>query len=130
MLAQGTFDVKTLPFAADDAISGTAIRRYSLDKNFHGDLSGSSTGLMLGAGDPGKGTAGYVAMEYVTAVLQGRNGAFALLHFGTMDSSGFQLNIAIAPGSGTGELIGITGSMQIKNESGKHSYVLEYSLPA
>lgn len=129
MLAQGTFDVKTLPLAPDDAISGTAIRRYSLDKIFYGDLAGPGTGLMLGAGDPAKGTAGYVAMEYVTAVLHGRNGAFAMLHFGTMDSSGFQLNITIAPGSGTGDLIGITGTLQIKNESGNHSYTLDYSLP-
>ena len=130
MVAQGSFDVKTLPLPSDDAISGTAIRRYSLDKVFYGDLAGPSTGVMLGAGDPAKGTAGYVAMEYVTAILQGRNGSFALQHFGTMSSTGFELNISIAPGSGTGDLIGITGSMQIKNESGKHSYVLEYSLPA
>lgn len=129
MLAQGTFDVKTLPLAPDDALSGTAIRRYSLDKTFYGDISGRSTGLMLGAGDPAKDTAGYVAMEYVTAVLQGRNGTFALQHLGIMDASGLQLNIVIAPGSGTGDLIGITGAMQIKNEAGKHSYTLEYSLP-
>src|SRR5271167_3063470 len=64
--AKGTFEVKMTPLPADETAGGKAIGRYALDKQFHGDLEATSKGLMLGGGDPGKGTAGYVAMEYVT----------------------------------------------------------------
>jgi hypothetical protein len=40
------------------------------------------------------------------------------------------LNIIVVPDSGTGELIGLTGKMMIRIESGgKHFYDFEYSLP-
>jgi len=40
------------------------------------------------------------------------------------------LNITVVPDSGTGELEGLTGKMNIIiGEGGKHSYDFEYSLP-
>jgi len=130
MHAEGTFDVKTAPLQADDAISGTALGRYGLDKQFHGDIEASSKGEMLGAGNPATGTAGYVAIEQVTGTLHGRTGSFALQHFGTMVDNKFELIVKVVPGSGTGSLIGISGTMTIKIVGGKHSYQMEYSLPA
>jgi len=128
--AAGTFDVKTTPLPPDDATGGPSIGRYALDKQFHGDLEATSKGEMLGAGNPSTGTAGYVAIEYVTGALQGRTGSFALQHFGTMDSGKIQLTVTVAPGSGTGQLAGIAGTMTITIANGKHSYDLEYSLPS
>jgi hypothetical protein len=75
--AQGTFDVKVSP-AADGASAGSAIGRFLLDKQFHGDLEGTSKGEMLGANTSVKGSAGYVAMEEVTGTLKGRKGSFVL----------------------------------------------------
>ena len=80
MHAEGTFDVKNTPLPGDEALTGTAIGRYGLDKQFHGDLEASSKGEMLGAGNPATGTAGYVAIEQVTGTLHGRTGSFALQH--------------------------------------------------
>lgn len=58
--AAGTFDVKLVPQADDgDATLG----RLSIDKQFHGDLEGTSRGQMLTAGTDVEGSAGYVAME-------------------------------------------------------------------
>ncbi len=128
--ASGTFDVKTTPLAPDEATAGTAIGRYALDKQFHGDLEGTSKGEMLGAGDPSKGTAGYVAVEHFTGALDGHKGSFALQHSGTMDHGKFELTVVVVPGSSVGELAGITGTMTITNISGKHSYEFEYTLPA
>jgi hypothetical protein len=130
MHAEGTFDVKNSPLPADDAIAGTAIGRFGLDKQFHGDLEASSKGEMLGAGNPATGTAGYVAIEHVTGTLQGHKGSFALQHFGTMEGGKFDLKVIVVPGSGTGDLAGISGSMQIIIAAGKHSYKFDYSLPA
>lgn len=130
MHAEGTFDVKTAPLPADDAISGTAIGRYGLDKQFHGDLQAASKGEMLGAGNPATGTAGYVAIEQVTGTLHGRSGSFALQHFGTMVDNKFELTVKVVPGSGTDALSGISGTMTIKIVSGKHSYQFDYELPS
>jgi hypothetical protein len=128
--AEGTFDVKMSPPGADDATAGTAIGRFGIDKQFHGDLEGTSKGLMLSAGDPAKGNAGYVAIEQVTGTLAGHTGSFALQHMGIMENGGYKLTVIVVPGSGTAELTGIAGAMTIVIANGKHSYTLEYTLPA
>ena len=128
--AQGTFEVKIAPLPADDATAATSIARYSLDKVYRGDLEGASAGEMMGAGNVAAGSAGYVAVEEVTGTLHGRHGSFALQHSSTMDQGKFDMNIKVAPGSGTGQLAGIAGVLTIIIEGGKHSYVFEYTLPA
>lgn len=128
--AEGTFEVRNSPLPADDAVNGTAIGRFGLDKQFHGDLEGTSKGEMLGAGNPATGTAGYVAIEQVTGTLNGHHGSFALQHFGTMEDNKFDLLVKVVPGSGTGELTGISGTMSIAIANGKHSWKFDYTLPA
>lgn len=128
--AVGTFDVKTTPLPPDDATTGTAIGRYFLDKQFHGDLDATGKGEMLGAGDPAKGNAGYVAIEQITGTLQGHTGSFALQHMGTMENLSYKLSVTVVPGSGTGALAGIAGTMVITIADGKHSYAFDYTLPA
>ena len=127
--AAGPFDVKTTPLPGDDATASTLIGRYALVKQFHGDLEAVSKGEMLAAGDPSSGNAGYVAIEQVTGTLNGHTGTFALQHIGVMDQKSLKLSVTVVPGSGTGELTGISGSMTITNDSGKHSYEFEYTLP-
>jgi len=127
--AAGTFDVKNSALPPEDATGGAAIGRFALDKQFHGDLEATSKGQMLGAGNPSSGTAGYVAMEYVTGTLHGRSGSFALQHMGTMAGGKFDLKVMVVPGSGSGELAEIDGAMTIIIAAGKHSYEFDYILP-
>jgi len=129
--ATGAFEVKTTPLPPDDATGGAGvdIGRYAIDKQYHGDLEAAGKGEMLGAGDPAKGTAGYVAIERVTGTLHGRSGSFGLQHTGTMDKGNFQLTVTVVPGSGTGGLAGIAGTMTIIITNGKHSYDFQYTLP-
>jgi hypothetical protein len=129
--ASGTFDVKTTPLPADDAVMGTLIGRYSLAKHYHGDLEATAKGEMLGAGDPSSGNAGYVAIEQVNGTLHGHTGSFALQHIGMMESgSGAKLSVVVVPGSGTAQLTGLAGTLNIINKNGKHSYEFDYTLPA
>jgi len=128
--AEGTFDVKTTPLAADDTLAGTQIGRFSLVKQYHGDLDASSKGEMLGAGQPSTGNGGYVAIEQVTGTLSGHTGSFALQHIGTMEGGSYKLSVAVVPGSGTGELTGIGGTLTIIIAAGKHSYTFDYTLPS
>jgi len=62
-------------------------------------------------------------------VLQGRKGSFLLHHLGTMNRGTQQLTISVVPDSGTGDLKGITGTLAIRIENGKHFYDFEYTLP-
>jgi hypothetical protein len=121
---KGTFDVKLTPHATEDATLG----RMSIDKEFHGDLDGTSTGQMLTAGTSVTGSAGYVAIERVTGTLQGRSGSFVLQHSGTMTRGAPQLTITVVPDSGTGQLVGLTGKMAITIADGKHFYDFEYTI--
>jgi len=127
--AKGPFDVKIEPAAADEKVKDSAISRMTIDKQFHGDLDAHSVGVMLATGSA-KGSGGYVAIERVTGTLNGRTGSFALQHSATMDNNSPSLSIFVVPGSGTGELAGITGKMNIIIADGKHSYEFDYSLPA
>jgi len=125
--ASGAFDVKVAPlepYNKDDKTFG----RFSIDKQFHGALEATSKGEMLSAGNPAS-AAGYVAIEKVTGKLDGRSGSFVLQHNATIDHGKQNLNIIVVPGSGTGELSNITGKLEIVIESGKHSYVFDYTLP-
>jgi uncharacterized protein DUF3224 len=127
--AKGTFDVKLTPQPLADPSADKSLGRMSSEKQFHGDMEGSSKGEMLSAGSVQKGSAGYVAIEFVTATLQGRSGTFVFQHSATMDHGAQQLSIIVVPDSGTGQLTGITGKITINIVNGKHFYDFEYTLP-
>lgn len=127
--ATGTFEVKVNPEPPEDKAEGSTLGRMSFDKQFHGDIEGTSKGQMLTAGTDVKGSAGYVAIERVSGTLNGRKGSFVLQHSGTMSKGALQMSINVVPDSGTGELVGLAGKMTIIIAEGKHSYDFEYSLP-
>jgi hypothetical protein len=127
--ARGSFEVKVGPQPADEKVGDPTVGRLSIDKQYHGDLDAFSKGQMLAVGTDVKGSAGYVAMERVDGSLQGRKGTFALQHSGTMTRGAAQLSVTVVPDSGSGQLVGLAGKMDIKIADGKHLYELEYSLP-
>lgn len=124
--AHGTFTVKMTPVTPAPA---EGLGRFSIDKQIVGDLEATSKGEMISGGDPKTGEAGYVAMEVVTGTLAGKHGSFALQHSATMSAGGFKMTIVVVPGSGTGELKGISGTFVIEIAGGQHSYEFEYLLP-
>lgn len=70
--------------------------------------------------DPSAGAAGSQIEEFSGSV-DGRNGAFTLVHRGQMNAETQSLEIAVLQGSGSGELETITGSMLITQSSDGHS---------
>ena len=122
--ASGTFEVKLNPQSDADNTVG----RMSIDKQFQGDLVGTSKGQMLMAGTGVEGSAGYVAIEKVEGTLGARSGSFYLQHSGTMTRGVGELNITVIPDSATGELVGLSGRMNIIIADGKHSYEFDYEL--
>jgi len=122
--ASGTFEVKMSPQEADMSVG-----RMTIDKQFQGDLVCASTGQMLMASSESvKNSAGYVAIEKVTGTLNGRRGSFYLQHNGVMTRGVGELTITVIPDSGTDQLTGLSGKMNIIIAEGKHSYEFEYTL--
>jgi len=128
--ATGPFDVKIIPQKADNPqAEGAGIGRMALDKRFHGDLDAASQGEMIAFRTAEPTSAGYVAIERVTGSLHGRKGSFVLQHHCTMARGVATQGIEVVPDSGTGELVGLSGSMTIViAEGGAHSYVFDYTL--
>ena len=126
--ATGTFEVKLTPQAQEEKSEDANLGRMLIDKQFHGDLEGTSKGQMLSAMTAVKGSAGYVAIEKVSGKLHGRTGTFVFQHSGTMNRGVPQLSVTVVPDSGTGELTGISGKMNIIIADGKHSYEFDYTL--
>jgi hypothetical protein len=132
--AHGTFDVKMTPQSAREQLEGPIPGRMLIDKQFHGDLEAVSQGQMLAAMTEVKGSAGYVAIEQVTGTLRdgngrARSGSFILQHFGIMNRGEPQQSVTIVPDSGTGQLVGIAGTMAILITDGKHSFDFAYDVP-
>lgn len=125
----GAFEVKTIPQKTDNNEAESAkISRMSLDKEFLGDLKATSKGEMIFTGTDVEGSGVYVALERVTGTLGGRSGTFVLYHTGVMTRGAPHLSVSVLPDSGTGELAGLSGKMDIKIEGGKHFYEFEYSI--
>jgi len=125
-IATGAFDVTLTPRSPEGDSSAAIIGRMSIHKRYSGDLEGTADGEMLAVRPGADGSAGYVAMEVVAGSLLGRSGTFILQHSGTMTRGTGVLTVTVVPDSGTGELEGISGHMQIEIEDGRHAYIFAY----
>lgn len=123
--AKGEFEVKLAKVRGDE----DALMRMSIDKQFSGDLVATSVGQMMAGGNEANGARVYVALETVTGMLDGKSGSFILAHRGTMTKDGQALSVIVVPDSGTGELTGIDGTLDIQITGGKHFYTFDYTLP-
>ncbi|TDD56353.1 DUF3224 family protein [Kribbella antibiotica] len=112
-----TIDLKP----ADPLLEATG--RFDFTKDWTGGMTGTSTGLMLSAGDPSTGRAGYVALETFQGEIDGRAGTAVLQQFGTMTDE-TTLYYEFVPGSGTGELQGIKGKLKLDGHDVEVSYQL------
>lgn len=112
---------------ADGVLPSTG--RFDFTKQWDGGLVGTSSGVLLSAGDPTSGNAGYVALELFTGRVDDHDGSFVLQQFGSLTAGEDVLHYEIVPGSGGGELAGIAGTIQlIIAEDGSHHVTLNYEL--
>ncbi|MBL8600470.1 MAG: DUF3224 domain-containing protein [Myxococcales bacterium] len=124
----GTFSVKMTPeppYAADD---GVTLARARFDKVFEGPLAGTSAVEFLSVRTAD--TAAYVALERFDVELEGRRGRFVATHRALATPAGKTLEVNIVEGTGTQQLVGITGDLSIEIVAGVHHYTLRYALAA
>lgn len=119
-----SFSIELVP--GDPLHPGTG--RFDFIKTWSGAIAGASSGTMLSGGDQAAGVAGYVGIESFTGAVDGRAGSFVLQQFGTMDASGADLAYVVTPGSGTGELVGIAGTVTLDVVDGVHEVQFEYTI--
>lgn len=127
-ILRGPFEVTTdsePPFYEQD---GVTINRNVVRKTFTGAVTGTSEAHMIAARTPDPGSAGYVAIEHFTGTVDGKEGTFVLQHHGIVAHGEPELSVVIVPGTGTGELTGISGTLTIDSVDGDHSYTFDYKL--
>jgi hypothetical protein len=129
MKVSGKFSVKMEPqLQSIESQNGIQLARFTLDKTYEGELSANSQGEMLSAMTAVQGSAGYVAIEQVTGTLAGKQGSFVMQHYGTMNQGDSYLKLEVVPDSGSGDLAGLHGSMNIRIEDGQHYYDFDYEI--
>ncbi|QQQ77211.1 DUF3224 domain-containing protein [Saccharothrix sp. 6-C] len=89
--------------------------RALVDKAYSGAMVGTSTAELTMC-QPSDGAAGYVGTERFTGTLDGKAGTFVLQHGAVMSGDNAEFWGHIVPGSGTGELAGISGTARLEHE--------------
>jgi len=117
----------------DEDAPGARLTRVQVKKSFTGDLQGESKGeLLMCMADPAdflKG-AGYVVSDRFAGTFRGAEASFVFQHWG-VSGGGAPPSTAghIVPGSGTGALTGLTGTLSItRDDAGAHTLILDYDL--
>ncbi|OYO08180.1 hypothetical protein CGZ98_16655 [Enemella evansiae] len=121
--ATAEFDIEMTP--GDPLLTTTG--RLDFTKTWTGGMVGTGRGVMISGGDPGAGEAGYVCLEIFEGSIDGREGSIAFQQFGKMSGGNSELRYEIVPGSGTAELSGITGVVELEvDQQGQHHVRLRY----
>ena len=84
---------------------------------------------MLATRSPVEGSAAYVALDRFEGDLDGRRGGFALVHRGLMDRGEAELAVLVVADSGSGDLEGLRGRLDIRIEGKAHFYEFADTLP-
>ncbi|TVT31495.1 DUF3224 domain-containing protein [Amycolatopsis rhizosphaerae] len=134
MRAEATFTVKSFvptEVVPEPAVTtGLPVGVATMEKHFEGEASGRSATLFTAAFDQAKGVGTYVAMESFEGSLNRRTGAFNFVHSATTSGTDRTAEFfTIVPGSGTGELAGISGSGGLVVDSdGTHRIRFDYEI--
>ena len=129
MLIKATFRITSWdeePF--DEPEDGPKLTRAHVKKSFHGDLSGTGN-LMYVMAHLGSGSASFSGYEKVVGSLGGRTGSFVLRHSGSYDREKATATYEVVPGSGTGELAGLSGTGGFSaGHAEEHDMTLDYEV--
>ena len=132
--ASGTFAVASFTPTSvtpePTVVTALPVGVSTMEKTYDGEVTGRSATLFTAAFDQESGVGTYIAMESFEGALRGRTGSFNYVHSASTtgaDRSGEYF--AIVPGSGTGELAGISGSggMSVDGD-GTHRVWFDYEL--
>ncbi len=111
----------------DEPENGPKLTRAHVRRSFHGDLSG--TGNLMYVMTHLDSGASFTGFEKVVGSLGGRTGSFVLRHTGSYDGGKATAEYEVVPGSGTGELAGLSGTGGFSaGHAEEHDMTLDYQV--
>lgn len=132
MISEATFTVAdfTPVDVVTEIVTGRPAGYARMSKTYDGAVVGRSITQFTSAFDPTSGAGTYVALESFEGTVDGHKGAFAFVHSATTSGEDRTNEFSvIVPGSGSGDLTGITGSVQLTVDAdGIHRMQFDYSL--
>lgn len=113
------------PFAESDGTPKLA--RANGSDLYHGDIEGEATFefLMMYRDD---GVTSYIGLERVVGRLGDHQGSFVLQVTGTHQEGVVQASVSVVPGSGTGDLRGLTGAGELHWQTDQGAVTLDYEI--
>ena len=129
MLTNATFKIISWDEESfDEPEDGPKLTRAHVRKSFHGDLSGTGN-LMYVMTFLDSGVASFTGFEKVVGSLGGRTGSFVLRHTGYYDGGKATAEYEVVPGSGTDELVGLSGAGGFSaGHAEEHDMTLDYEV--
>ena len=112
----------------DELAEGPPRSRATVTKTFSGGLEGASAAVVLVCGE-----AAYTAQERFDGRIGDRSGTFVIQHGAVTgeaaDAEGRPVSPGVVvPGSGTGELAGITGTVTFRHDETGAVFMLDFEL--
>jgi hypothetical protein len=98
-----------------ETAGGSKLTRATVQNRFSGSIEGTSTVIYVMSYQP-DGTAEFEGYEQIAGSVDGRAGSFVLKHRGTVTDADSPTDFVVScqwqvvPGSGSGDLTGLTGS--------------------
>lgn len=110
--------------------TGLPTGHLRMNKTYVGQVAGRSVTAFTSAFDQSSGVGTYVAMESFEGTVDGRHGAFNFVHAASTSGSDRSDEYGlIVPGSGTGELDGIRGTVRLRIDAdGTHHMDFDHNL--
>lgn len=130
--AKGTYEItgwdeKTWDGKAWNEVSGAKQTHAKVSLMYHGDLEAEATVQFLMA-YPNDTSASVIGLEKVTGRIGGKSGSFILQDSGKFENGVATSTMTVVPGSGTGELAGLTGQgSSVAEHDGKLTYVIDFA---
>jgi len=132
--ASGTFEFKAWDEKTWDGkpardVKGAKLTHAVISNAYHGDIDGTSASHILMVYDA-KENAVYNGLEQITGKLGGKSGSFVLQMVGKFDGGVASGDFTVVPGSGTGDLKGLSGKGGFAAQLHQNNtpYTLDYTL--
>lgn len=126
--ARGSFEVTIEPDPPYLEDGGLKLNLNKVEKQYSGGMVGSARAQMLAAYTATPGSAGYVAIEHFSGTVDGMPGSLAFQHSGAMGRGEASLTVTVVPDSGTGELTGISGALELSGKDSEQTFLFEYEI--
>ncbi|MGA4847546.1 DUF3224 domain-containing protein [Streptomyces sp. G5(2025)] len=109
---------------------GARITHAAVINDYVGTIEAAGTACEYTIAYTSGTTGAYVGYEFIDGTLDGRKGSFVIEQRGSFVRDGIECAFTVLPGSGTGELAGLTGTGTFTARHGEKStpYAFDYTL--